>query len=81
MKKQDWECSQEEFENIPTKYYKKGGYPRGVTQEIVEYISDPNDLIECLGLPHPTFDVQDLSREKRMVPLLRSELSFMSSYL
>lgn len=67
-------CSKEEFDEIPTKYYEKDKYPPEVSKEIIDYISDPQDLVECLGLPHPTFDVQDLVREKKMVTLLRSEL-------
>lgn len=68
------ECSIEEFNEIPTKYYQKDDYPADINKEIIDYISGPNDLVECLVLPHPTFDVQDLVREKNMVSKFRSEL-------
>lgn len=68
------ECSREEFEGIPTQYYTRDDFPSEINKEIVDYVSDPSDIVECVGLPHPTFDVQDLAREKKMVTLLRSDL-------
>lgn len=68
------ECSREEFEEIPTKYYTREDFPSDISKEVIDYVSDLTDIVECVGLPHPTFDVQDLAREKKMVPLLRSDL-------
>ncbi len=68
------QCSREEFNEIPTKYYQKDDCPSDICKEIIDYISDQNDIIECFSLPHPAFDVQDLVKEKSMVHKFRSEL-------
>ncbi len=68
------QCSREEYNEIPTKYYQKDDYPSDISREIVDYISDQSDIIECFALPHPVFEVQDLVKEKSMVSKYRAEL-------
>jgi predicted transcriptional regulator len=68
------ECTQQEFDEIPTHYYNLDECPPEISKEIIDYVSDANDIVECVSLPHPTFDVMDLVREKKMVSMFRTDL-------
>ncbi len=68
------DCSLENFETIATHYYEKTNYSEDINKEIIDYVSGSNDAIECLALPHPTFDEKDLVNEKRMIENMKSNI-------
>ncbi len=74
LKRKGDECSMEEFKQLPTKYFKTGQPSEGISPEIMEYLSDPDDYkMECMQLPNPTFDEQDLAKARELKKLFRNK--------
>lgn len=67
LRKVGEECSIDEFNKIPTNYYQTGADSLGMSREIMHYLSNSNDIVQCMQLPYPTFQEKDLSSEKAFI--------------
>ena len=74
LRKVGSECSIDEFNEIPTCYYETGIESSEMSQEIMNYLSNANDIVQCMQLPYPTFEEKDLSSEKAFIEQMQVAL-------
>ncbi|MEQ6120312.1 hypothetical protein [Reichenbachiella sp. MALMAid0571] len=74
LRKVGEECSIDEFNEIPTHYYQTSMDSPGISREIMDYLSNANDIVQCMQLPYPTFQEKDLSSEKAFIEQMQVAL-------
>jgi len=74
LRKVGSECNIDEFNKLPTRYYETGIESSEISKEIMNYLSNANDIVQCMQLPYPTFDVKDLSSEKAFIEQMQMAL-------
>lgn len=57
----------EHYNNVETEYLNKEPDCDDVENDIIEYLSDRDDIIECLSVPFPSLDTKELLMEKDML--------------